>query len=1005
RQQAERARAERAEAEVEALRAREGLLHAVTDVARSLLATLDFDAGVNAAMAMMGQVLQVDRVGLVRDNTPPGDVGLGSWQLTHEWASPGLPRQMDSPAATGTHPSEDWLRRSRAGEAVMLQVGDNEPSFDEAMRAVEVATSLSVPVFVRGTWWGIFAFDAARARTWLPHEVAVLQTATACIGAALERQLADAERQRADRDRAEDAEADARALRAREGLLQTVTRAARQLLAGPDFDASVNETLALLGATFQTVRAALVKDLGSSAAAVPSRWRITNEWHAPGTPAHKGSAAETGAYPSEDWALMRSRVREPMVLRVGECLEDFNAAQRVVSTQTILSVPVYVNDRWWGEVNLDDARRDRHWASHEMAVLQVAASCLGAALERQQAEAQRLAVAQAHTAHAEALAVLTQGVVRATRVLLDEPDFNAAMQAWLAHLGQAAMADAVVLNCVSSEVLPRGGTVARVASCWRRDGQPFEDMPVPSTTDFDAWLARLQGQESVWASIDELVDPRSVQYWRETDCASNLLMPVALDGAVCYVLCFDWRERRAYSAADEAVLRTAAESFAAVVARQRAADGMLAERDRRIEAEQARAAESARMVEKVDRHAQLLAAVAASAEDLLAAPEPKDCFDAILARLSVKSHAQRATLMRFEWTPDDAELLGWQEVVHEWVASGEQRQMDTAVRRFPMRRDEPVHARFEEEFRKTGRIIVNVAQLEERFRTEQESLGVAWSLGVPFIVDGEIWGLLGFDYATPFDRHDEAELSALQTVASSIADALIRQRLEARALAAERARADENARLASLLSQVVASSRVLIDAGPSGFEAALRAWLGALGGESQAIRATLYDRIHHIEAGHDTMRMLCEWVRDGIAGSVPCSFAQPFVIDPRGAEDLIGELTSGRLATLHAEQAQGAMRAFLEGRGNALVVAVPVLVAGRSWGAVSFDYAARREICSADAAILQTAADTLSAVLRRNEAAAALLAEREGRLLAEQRRSTELARSNAALRQSLDALA
>ncbi|MBC7939846.1 MAG: GAF domain-containing protein, partial [Chitinophagaceae bacterium] len=939
RQQAERARAERAEADVVALRAREGLLHAVTDVARSLLANLDFDAGVDAAMAMMGQVLQVDRVGLVRDTTPPGDVGLGTWRLTHEWTAPGMPRQMDTPAATGTHPSEDLLRLLRAGEAVVAQVGHNESSFDEGQRAVEVATMLAVPVFVRGTWWGLFAFDDALPRAWLPHEMAVLQTAAACIGAALERQLADAERQRANRDRAEAAEADARELRAREGLLQTVTRAARQLLASPDFDASVTETLALLGSTFQTIRAGLAQDLGSPHPGAPARWRLTHEWHAPGIPPQMGSAAEAGDHPSEEWAL-RSRAGEPVVLRVGHNHENFDLEQRAIATLTILSVPVFVNGRWWGCVGFDDVVPNRAWAPHEIAVLQVAASCLGAALERQQAEAQRLAVAQAHTAQAEALAVLTQGVVRATRALLDEPDFNAGMQAWLAHLGQAAMADAAALICTPSEGLQQDGTVARSTSIWRRDGQPLEALPIPSTTDFDAWLARLQGQEPVWASIDELVDPRSVQFWRDTDCACNLLMPVVLDGEVPYVLCFDWRERRAYSAAHEAVLRTAAESFAAVVSRQHAADAMLAERERRVLAEAARAHDAQKHAARMERHSRLLAAVAASAEELLAAEDVYACVERVLERIGTVTEADRACLAWLTWTPDDAEVLGWQEIRHEWTRPGAVRQKGGSAGRFAMYRDDPTWALVEEQLARDGRVLGRMADLTEPFRSEQMALGVVWTLAYPMVVGGQTLALLGFDYATDPDDYDEADLGALQTVASTLADAHWRQELEARALAAERARADENARLASLLSQVVASSRVLIDAGPSGFEAALRSWLGALGEESRAIRATFYDLVHHIEAGQDTVRMLCEWVREGIAGSVPCSFAQPFVIDPRGAEDLMGELTSGRIATVHTEQTKGVMRAFLEGQGNASVVGVPVLVAGRPWGAVSFDYAA-----------------------------------------------------------------
>ena len=1190
-----------AQADAAAQRQRQ-LLAAVNEASAHLVAQGDLQDGLALALNSLRQHTGVDRVFIHRYDS--------ATRCTHFWLES---RRADLPPFTdgfGTGPWPDDafaevaypLREGRVYRSVQAERTGRNAS---ANAVIDSGSDVIVPIFVGGQYRACIGFDDnSQCRTWTDSEVAVLEAAAHAVAAALERHAADTARAQAERARTERAEADAQLLRAREGLLQTVTEAARNLLAGDDFDASVKATMALLGTTFQTTRAGLVQHLGPSVGQGNGRWRVTHEWHHARVPAQIGSAAEEGEHPSPEW-VAQSRAGEALIVQLGGNLPDFDAGQHLVSAQTILTVPIFVNGDWWGVVGFDDDDACRQWAAHEIAVLRIAASCVGAALERRQAEAQRLAVAEAHTQQAVSLHRLTQGVVRATRELLDSADFRSGIKTWLAHLGEAAQADlAVLLDLGGPDAMQVAG-IALPQLGWRRDGEPMWRTPVPHTRDFDSWTTRLMAQESVWASIDELQDPASVRYWQATDCACNQLMPVVLDGAVRFVLCFDWREPRAYSAAAEAVLRTATDSFTAVLQRRRAADSLLAERELRIAVEQGRADEAARHAARIERHSRLLGAVATSAEELLACADPADCMAAVLARVGEVTHAERVCLARMGWTPEDPELHGWQEITHEWTRPGAERQMDGPLRRMAMRRSDPSWNYVVQELSAQGRLLVAIDSLDEPVRSEQLALGVVWTLCYPVTVEGQVWGLMGMDYATPYSDYHDTDLAALQTVATTIADAILRRTLEQRALsieraradenarllgrvqrhavlldavaraaeillaaptpdqgiervleilcaatqsdrvcyahfeftpddpellgwrhithewnrpgaarkmasalrrypmrrstadwedklarlsstgwirqrvvdlpepyrgelqglgvdwflrfsifsgdrvvallgfdcsgpyddfedatidalqivgsaisdalwrheleqkaiATERARADENARLASLLAQVVASSRLLIDVEPQAFEPAMLAWLGIMGNETRAMRATFYDLAPFPANGHPTLRMLCEWVRDGVTGSVPCSFAEPYVIDPSGAEEVIAELTSGRVLAVHTDDTRGPMREFLESQGNVTVVAVPVFVGGRQWGAVSFDFNFRREIGSADAAVLQTAADTLSAVLRRNDTATALLAEREARLQAEQQRSSELARANGSLRRALDALA
>ena len=258
-------------------------------------------------------------------------------------------------------------------------------------------------------------------------------------------------------------------------------------------------------------------------------------------------------------------------------------------------------------------------------------------------------------------------------------------------------------------------------------------------------------------------------------------------------------------------------------------------------------------------------------------------------------------------------------------------------------------------------------------------------LFVPVFLGDVFWGALGFDDCTTGRAFAKAEIDVLRAAAAAVAAALGRSD-------GERARAEELAGLAELLEKIVSSARRLIN--EADFEAGLLRWLGELGRAMRATRATYYDCCVHQESGLPSVRMLCEWCAPEATGNIAVSFAAPFVIDPRGAEEGVNALISGRAVAFYTEDCTEPMLSFLRDQGNATVLAVPVFIDGRQYGALSYDFAERRTFDSAVLAILQTAADTLSAILRRNEAVALALNEREARIASENARAVELARLN-----------
>jgi GAF domain-containing protein len=319
-----------------------------------------------------------------------------------------------------------------------------------------------------------------------------------------------------------------------------------------------------------------------------------------------------------------------------------------------------------------------------------------------------------------------------------------------------------------------------------------------------------------------------------------------------------------------------------------------------------------------------------------------------------------------------------------------------------MRRDDATWERLLGLFRAGQGSVHRLDEQDEPYRSEQLALGVVWGTCLPVVVDSVIWGLVGMDFATPFEDYEDADLAALQTVASTIAHGIARQRLEQRTLQAERARADESARLFNLLEVMSSTSRQLLNA--ADFEPALLQWLGAFGSASDAMRATCSDFVQHNATGLMTKRMLTEWARPGVQGNIPCTFAQPYVIDPRGEEHLMVRLTGGQKMAFHTDEMLGAARDSMQRQGIASTLCAPIFRAGRLWGCLSFDYASHRDLDHGDVVVLQAAADTLAAILNSNAEAERAVTEREARIVAEQNRFSELVRANEALRASLDAL-
>ncbi|MEO8476545.1 MAG: PAS domain-containing protein [Actinomycetota bacterium] len=172
----------------------------------------------------------------------------------------------------------------------------------------------------------------------------------------------------------------------RDAILQAVADAAERLLLAPDWRYAAEDVLARLGMAADVSRVYVIENhLDPSGATLGS---LSFEWCAPGIPSNAGNEF-LSAYDWED-----GFARFAALHRAGEAVmgavESFLPEERPeLERQGVVSLvefPVMVLGEWWGSIGFDDCERVREWSGAEVDALRVAATLLGASIQRHQRE-------------------------------------------------------------------------------------------------------------------------------------------------------------------------------------------------------------------------------------------------------------------------------------------------------------------------------------------------------------------------------------------------------------------------------------------------------------------------------------------------------------------------------------------------------------------------------------------------------------------------------------------
>lgn len=622
------------------------------------------------------------------------------------------------------------------------------------------------------------------------------------------------------------AEASARLVR-RDQVMEAVATGAELLLRTDNWRDAIEEVLGLIGAAASVGRADLFECRVEGRRVVSTlRW----EWVADGVEESVWEVwTDREEHPEHAAALLAGATVQHAA---GDLDGVLRADVEAEGTASFISVPFFVDGVLAGFVGFDDTEGGRLWSSAEEDALRVFASIVGSALERELGRERERASEQ-----------ILAAVASAARLLLDTPDWREGIDDVLALLGSAARASrSYVMECR----IDGRHVVSTLANEWCAGGvsasrrELWEDFE--ERQEFASPLVR---GETVQAIAEEL-DPELRAAVEVEGSQSFISVPLVTEGGLVGYLGFDDVTRpRRWSPSEEDALRAAAGVIVAAM-------------------------ERTRYTQMLQAREQTLTAVATASRRLLDATSLWDVVDGMLAEVGAAVGASRAFL----------DVVTCEQGIHrttsarEWVADGVPR--ESAWHDVPI---EPDHLALYLEGQSLQAMTRDVS---EPLRARLEASGTKSGTVVPVLVDGRLWGLLGFNDCSVERVWADAEMDVLVAAAGALAAAVGRD------MSAEAARQTEE-----LLSQARRMEAVGRLAG--GVAHDLNNYLTAIVGYAEFLReAQPPDDRHDADALLGVAERVRQLVRRLLSLSRPLELVESEAIDPaavvRGIEPIVRAL-------------------------------------------------------------------------------------------------------------------
>ncbi len=245
-------------------------------------------------------------------------------------------------------------------------------------------TFLGIPLISNGRSIGMLSVQSKQIGAYISDQIQLMENVAiqaaiaidkACLLEQVEQELTERKRMEAQ-------------LHEREAILESITFAAEGFLKASDWRTNIDSVLERLGKTLNVTHAYLFEDHFNARGEAVTSMRY--EWTAPGYPSDldgtyfQESKIDQAGFEDQVEALRRGEVRMGNSSTFGpiekESMDEFGV-------KSLLEVPVFVNEQVWGAIGFDDFEQERAWSNAEVDALRIAVGILGAAIQRQEAEA------------------------------------------------------------------------------------------------------------------------------------------------------------------------------------------------------------------------------------------------------------------------------------------------------------------------------------------------------------------------------------------------------------------------------------------------------------------------------------------------------------------------------------------------------------------------------------------------------------------------------------------
>ena len=182
---------------------RDKWLEATANAANKLLEISDLDEGINAALKVLGESLDCDRVCVIQNIEDTNSETSGFMRCVYEWNSKFASPQIHDPEFKefSNDGLEEWFDKVKNGseDYVGGTIDEVPQAYVNAFIKLEIQSTYNVSIFVGDRFWGIIGIDFCReAKRLTSAEIAVFKTAASCIGSAIFRQQIQQEKDRAE---------------------------------------------------------------------------------------------------------------------------------------------------------------------------------------------------------------------------------------------------------------------------------------------------------------------------------------------------------------------------------------------------------------------------------------------------------------------------------------------------------------------------------------------------------------------------------------------------------------------------------------------------------------------------------------------------------------------------------------------------------------------------------------------------------------------------------------